>query len=112
VKRLAAIVFSLLLLVTQTFAVALPAGSLVPMDGPDCCCDNCQCCVQESAPPAAPLAQASVLGAAQNQFILLPSAVVVFVLAAPAVESVPASTFAECRAAALPIFQRNCVFLI
>ena len=111
-KQLTAIAFSLLLIVAQTFAVAAPMSGAVAVAKPSCCCEDCRCCVGESNAPSVPLVPSTAPVAAQNQFVLPPAAVVMFTLGVPADEFSPASTNAEFRAAALPLFQRNCVFLI
>jgi hypothetical protein len=111
-KQLVAIVFSLLLIVTRTFAVVVPVSSGVTEAQPGCCCDECKCCVSESGAPATPPVESTAPVTAQNQFALPPAAVALFALAAPTDDFSPASALAEFRAAVLPIFQRNCALLI
>jgi len=112
VKQLAVIAFSLLLIVAQTFAVQAPVSSGEAAAKPCCCCEGCYCCVGESSAPSVPLVPSTPPVAAHNQFVLPPVAVVILTLAAPADDFSPASASAEFRAAALPLFQRNCAFLI
>lgn len=111
-KQLTAIAFSLLLIVAQTFAVAAPVSGAVAVAKPSCCCEDCRCCVGESSAPSVPLVPSTAPVAAQNQFVFPPVAVVILTLAAQGDEFFPPSARAEFRAAALPLFQRDCVFLI
>jgi hypothetical protein len=112
VKRSFAIVFSLLLIAAQTFAVPGPVSSTGTIADTGCCCDDCRCCVGESRTPAAPPVEATVPAAAQNQFVLPPATDAILTLAAPVNESSPASVHPEFRAATPPLFQRNCALLI
>jgi hypothetical protein len=114
VKQLATIIFSLLLIVAQTFAVVAPVSSGVTLAKASCCggeCQDCKCCVSESSGPVTPL-QSPAPAPAQNQFVFPFVAVAIFTLATPTDELSPASVHAEFRAATPPLFQRNCVFLI
>ena len=111
-KKTAAIAFSLLLIVAQTFAVAAPVGSGAPVAKRSCCGNDCRCCFGESGAPVAPPVESTTPAAAQNQFILPLDAVALFTLAAPATEVSSASVPAEFRPASAPIFTRNCSFLI
>ena len=111
-KQFAAIVFSLLLIVAQTFAVPAPVSSGVAVAKPACCGEDCQCSVSQSGAPAAPPVESTAPAAAQNQFVLPPVATVIFTLAAPVENSFSSSDRAELRAAATPIFLRNCSLLI
>jgi hypothetical protein len=53
-----------------------------------------------------------VFFAAQNQSALPPAAIVLFTLDSPMDEVPPTSSSAEFRAAATPIFERNCALLL
>ena len=111
-KQLAAIAFSLLLIVAQTFAVAVPVSSKPVAKKPSCCGEDCHCSLSQSGRPSAPPAESAAPAAVQNQFVFLPVTTVAFLLAAPAskVSSVPAA--ADLQAAAPPLFRRNCSLLL
>ena len=111
-KQLAAIAFSLLLIVAQTFAVTATVSSGVSVARPDCCDVTCHCCVSQSSAPSVPPIESATPVAVQNQFALMPVAVVPFALAALVDKIPPASASTEFRAATSPIFQRNCSLLI
>jgi len=112
VKQLAAIAFSLLLIVAQTLAVAVPvSGKQVAMK-PSCCGEECQCSLSQSGTPSVPPTEPAAPAAVQNQFVFLPVTTVAFLLAASAskVSSFPAA--ADLHAAAPPLFRRNCSLLL
>ena len=110
-KQFSAIVFSLLLIVAQTFAVN---GSVSGGDAASakCCASPACCCVSQSDAPSAPPVESTAPAAAQNQFIVPLVAVTLFTLAAPENTFSSASVPAELRPATAPIFTRNCSFLI
>jgi len=112
VKQIVTILFSLLLIAAQTFAVALPVGSSAPVTKRSCCGDECQCCVsQPEACGTAPIqAPSPVTG--QYQLALPLASTLLFTAGSPANETFPASAVSEFRPAATPLFRRNCTFLI
>jgi hypothetical protein len=112
VKKFVAILFSLLLIVAQTFAVARPVSSSAPVTKPSCCGDDCSCCVSQSRPSPAPSATMPAPAPAHNLFSLPPATIALFKVGPLGVESSPASASAQFRPAAVLIFQRNCLFLI
>jgi hypothetical protein len=112
VKKFVTIVFSLLLIVAQTFAVALPVSSSAPVTKRSCCGDECTCCFSQSSSSTAPVAATTAPAPAQNQFSLPPNAVVIFTVGALGVECSSALASADFRPASVPLFQRNCLFLI
>jgi hypothetical protein len=111
-QRAFAIVFGLLLFVAQTFAVQVSASSGAPMAKRSCCGDDCQCCVGQPVSPAAPPLEAAAPAAAHNQSSLLPVGLLSFSLSGPTDISSPVTTATSIRAASVPLFQRNCSFLI
>ena len=111
-KQLAAIAFSLLLIVAQTFAVAVPVSSKPVAKKPSCCGEDCHCAMSQSGTPSAPPAESAPPAAVQNQFVFPPATVLAFVLFAAPAEISPASSAADLHAAAPPLFRRNCSLLL
>jgi hypothetical protein len=112
VKHLVTIFLSLLLVASQTSAVADATGRSAAVTKPGCCGNNCQCCVgQPDAPLPAP-AQAPASVSAHNPFVLPPTAVMRFTAGPSSDGLFPLAATATFRAASMPLFQRNCVFLI
>lgn len=114
-KRLAAILFCLLLIVAQTFAVALPvsSGPCAPRAG--CCCcggSDCQCQVDQGGDRPVPPVESTVPGSASLNLILLPAGQVLFKIApAENTSSVP-NTDSYVSVASQPLFRLNCALLI
>ena len=113
-KQLTAILFSLLLIAAQTFAVAGPVSGGLTVARSGCCesCVHCACCVTESegAPVSAPQSTPPVRGGCQ--FLFVPSAQVLFELSSACADKIFAFSDASLTAVQPPIFQRNCVLLI
>jgi hypothetical protein len=112
VKQLAAIVFSLLLIVAQTFAVAAPMSSGASVVKRSCCGNDCQCCVSQSGAPATAPVESTAPAAAQNQLLFPPVALMCFTLPVPVDVFSPAFAAPQFRSASVPLFQRDCTFLI
>jgi len=112
VKRLTAILFSLLLIVAQTFAVVTPVSGKPAVMKSNCCGDVCCCSVNQPSAPSVPLTEPTAPTVAQNQFVFPPSAFVAFLLAVPVSNLSPAPAAADLHAAAPPLFRRNCSLLI
>jgi len=114
VKHAFAILFSLLLIAAQTFAVAVPVSRGLTVVKSDCCesCLHCACCVTESegAPVSAPQSTLPVRGG--GQFVFLPRAPVLFGLPSVCADRTCPFLDASLTAVQPPIFQRNCVLLI
>jgi hypothetical protein len=111
-KKSIAILFSLLLIVAQTVVVAAPVSSSASAMKRTCCGEDCRCCVGQSSAPVRLPIETSLPVAAQSQFIFIRSAVVILTLAVPVAAQACVSTRAVLHRAELPIFQRNCAFLI
>jgi len=114
VKPAFAILFSLLLIAAQTFAVAVPVSRGLTVVKSDCCesCVHCACCVTESegAPVSAPQSTLPVRGG--GQFVFVPSAQILFEVPSACADKNSPFHDASLTAVQPPIFQRNCVLLI
>jgi hypothetical protein len=107
-KTTFAILFSLLLAVTQVISAPAVADSSKLA----CACSGCQksCCVRNNTPTSQPATPPIAASRAQMLFAVLVQAVAV--TSKPSVSfsrSTPVSPFA---AIAVPLFQRNCSYLI
>jgi hypothetical protein len=113
VKSTFAILFSLLLIAPQTFAVAVPVncGPTVAKSGCCACCVHCACCVTESerTPFSTPQSTLPVRG---GQLVFLPSAQGVFASPPDCADKTFAFLEAFLALVQPPIFQRNCALLI
>jgi hypothetical protein len=110
VKRIAAIVFSLLLIVSQTLAVAMPVSSRSAVAKQNCCGKDCYCCVSESGAASIPPIESAAPVVAQIQFVVPPAPAVSLRFTAPPGQ-VSSSPAAECRID-LPLYRQNCALLI
>lgn len=113
-KRAFVILFSLLLIATQTFAVARPVSS-GPMDARHCCCEGCvqcACCLTGGETDSTPQESAATVAPVINQFVFILSTQVLLGISPTSAESFRAASNASLAAVQPPIFQRNCVFLI
>lgn len=112
-KRACAILFSLLLIVTQTIAVAVPMGSRQSETKPCCCdgCVQCVCCVDKNS-DAAPAENSLPPVRLIHQFVFVPSAQVLFEISPAYKASAPSAPDVSLIAVRPPIFERNCTFLI
>jgi hypothetical protein len=114
VKRLVAILFSLLLILEQTLAVAVPVSSksCAPKAGSSCCGSDCQCHVdQGGGSPVSPVESAAPTRAAFPS-ILLPAECVIFETAPAGNSSSVPSTDSLMSVARQPLFRLNCALLI
>jgi hypothetical protein len=115
VRRIPAIFFSALLVVVQSLpgiAMALP-GSQVKAPCKCCGCGDSGCCVTKTAPVSQPLEAIPGVSFLQLTEFVFISSVVLGGLPSPT--DLPVfHPFAErgIRAPAIPIFQRDCTFLI
>jgi hypothetical protein len=111
VKTLAAIAFSLLLIVAQTFAVTVPVSSGVSMDTAAGCGCGCGCCLSAEDLPLTPAPEAIPVPAHQ-QLSFVPLPVFLLVRDTTPEQISGAANEARFRAGSQPLFQRNCVLLI
>jgi len=116
VKSLLAILFSAALIWAQTSPVVCAQGAPASAGRSGCCgchCGKGTCCMNRTSPrpqptPTAPAPRASQPG----QLLLLAPAALAFVLPQlPSSASSPPAA-SPVRAAALPLYQQNCTFLI
>jgi hypothetical protein len=112
VKQLVAIIFSLLIIVAQTFAVAVPVSSRSCAPKAGCCGESCTCHVDQGGGSPAPPVESTAPTGAFSQFMLLPAGRVLFKIArAEKASSVP-SADRLLSAASQPLFRLNCALLI
>lgn len=111
-KQLAAIIFSLLLIVGQTFAVMAPVSSKPTMSKPSCCGGKCDCSLNQSSAPSSAPVESNALSTAPHQLVVPPSFTLAFLLAPSAREAFAAYAVADSHAAAPPLFRRNCTLLL
>jgi hypothetical protein len=110
VKRLFAILFSALLVLTQSvFANNMPAR--IPVT--NCGCGKHHCCMSKSAPDDKPLpaAPSCPLSLKEWQLVLAVTLQVLSSAALPATEIPPTHIFVS-ESDATPLYQRNCTYLI
>ena len=112
-KRLFAILLSLLLLWVQAIVVAQPSVAAAPTKCRCCSCGTGECCVGKSAPmdsapqPAAPVQSFSL---SQNLFAFLASPA--WLLPSGEAEVPPPASAVPLSAARVPLFTRDCALLI
>jgi hypothetical protein len=112
-KRLTAILLSLLLLWVQFIVMAPPAQSGAPARCRCCSCGTGECCVGKSAPSdSAPLPVAPVQTAQLGQNLFTFTASPAWLLPAGEAEVFSAVSASPLSAARVPLFQRNCALLI
>jgi len=113
VKRLFAILFSLLLVWVQAVAAApVPATGAERASCACCKCDKVCCCVTPTSPDTAPATATPVRAGVQNELSILASPSVAWTLPAtePQILSPPASS--PLTATGVPLFTRHCALLI
>jgi hypothetical protein len=113
VKRLFAILFSLLLVWAQAFASTTPV--VVSGDSAACGCIECGamcCCVTPSTPDSQPAPAAPVRAGTQNELSICSPTLVAWTL--PACEAHVLSSVSSLPSTAMgvPLFTRHCALLI
>ena len=111
-KRLSAIVLSLLLLWVQASLVAQPVCAQAPAQCNCCRCDKGDCCVAKSPVDAAPLPAATVPAASQDLGLFSPTAPLVWLLPRGEAEDFLSAASSPLSAARVPLFTRHCALLI
>ena len=111
-KRLSAIVLSLLLFWVQVFLMAQPVQVDQPAKCTCCACNQSNCCVTQSSTDPAPLPEATVQAGSQNLASFSPPASIVWRLPHGAAGSSSADNSPSLLAARVPLFRRDCALLI
>jgi hypothetical protein len=111
VKTLAAIAFSLLLIVAQTFAVTVPVSSGVSMEPVAGCGCGCSCCVGADDGPTAPAPEAAPVPAHQQlSFLPIPALLLMRDVTPEHISSLANNP--QFRTGSQSLFLRNCALLI
>jgi hypothetical protein len=113
VKRLSAILFSVLLVWMQTVVSTQP--TVLSTESTECMCSNCGktcCCVTPFSPDSAPAPATPVRAGVQTELTMLAATLVAWTLPAtePQVPSLSASP--PLTAMGVPLFTRHCALLI
>jgi hypothetical protein len=113
---LLAILFSLALVWGQCLPAACVQTARTATTRHACACGHCGktcCCLNKSAPDSKPAPAAPAPRVTQSEQLLLPFPVAVaFVLPSAATPAIAHPLSSLNRAAALPLYQQNCSFLI
>src|SRR5437762_14198033 len=119
--KMAVVVLLVFLLAWQdVFASLAHLGATSQSAKRSCCCSDCDnkhcatpaCCVRPNA-PSAPVAPASLPSTSQNEFHALAASVVsLLVLPSRAVDTRPSRPFASSSVTSIPLFQRDCSYLL
>ena len=111
-KRLSAIVLSLLLFWVQVFVMAQPVKANAPAKCTCCACKQTNCCVTKSSTDPAPLPLAPAQTGSQNlhSFSLTPS--IAWTLPRGEADFSSADNSPSLLAARVPLFRRDCALLI
>ena len=116
VKPLLAILFSLALVWAQSVPARCvqSAAAGVARSACKCChCGGASCCMKKTAPNPQPMPAAPAPTSSQQlQLLSLAPAPVAFVLPSAASSPFSATASAPVRAAALPLYQQNCILLL
>jgi hypothetical protein len=116
VKSLLAILFSLALVWAQSVpARCVPSATAgVARSACKCChCGGASCCMKKTAPNPQPMPAAPAPTSAQHlQLLSLAPVAVAFMLPSAASSPLSSPAAASVRAAAVPLYQQNCTFLI
>jgi hypothetical protein len=116
VKRVAAIIFSLLLVWMQIAPAPVSAASVCVKSGMDNCADSCDrmpCCVTKPVSNSQPVVPADPLqSSAQNQISLLAPSVVAWTFKDNPASSISSVSASPLMAMAAPIYARNCALLL
>lgn len=111
-KRLSAIVLSLLLIWVQVFVMAQPVKANAPAKCVCCACQKADCCVKPCSTDPAPLPVAAVQSGSQNLYSFSLTASIAWLLPRGAADFSSADNFSSRLAARVPLFRRDCALLI
>src|SRR5262245_43014068 len=111
-KRLSAIVLSLLLFWVQVVVMAPSATAKAAKGCCGCACPKADCCVTRSAPDSLPLPPATVQTGAPNLNSFFLTASVAWMLPCAEADLSSAHLPSPFFAARVPLFQRDCALLI
>ena len=111
-KRLSAIVLSLLLFWVQVFVMAQPLKADAPAKCTCCACKKSNCCVTQSSTDPAPLPSAAPQTGSQNLNSFSITASIAWVLPRGEADFSSADNSWPQRAARVPLFRRDCALLI
>jgi hypothetical protein len=111
-KRLSAIVLSLLLFWVQVFAMAQPVKADAPAKCTCCSCHQSNCCVTKSAPAQAPLPVAPTSTVSQNLNLFSITASLAWMLPRGEADFSSADNSSSLVVARVPLFRRDCALLI
>lgn len=111
VKALVTILFSLALVLSHLPAFASPAKQLCQSETA-CGCGNSCCCVKSPESAPAPVAPAPTPDNSRTQLLAAFQAVAHFVLVQSEAAAPPAFLSAPPAPAAVPLYMRNCSYLI
>lgn len=111
-KRLSAMILSLLLLWAQVFVLAQPVGAATPTACRCCDCQQTDCCVSETSSAPQPLAGSPVQSVQPNlnQFTITASPA--WLLPSGESDVFFTASASPLAAARVPIFTRHCALLI
>ena len=110
-KRLSAIILSLLILWVQLFVMARPVRANAPAKCACCACKKTDCCVSQSSGTPAPLV-ATVQTTPQNLNSFSLTASLAWMLPRAGAEFSAADNTSPLDAARVPLFHRYCALLI
>src|ERR1051325_1702944 len=114
-KRLSAILLSLLLMGTQAVLVAQPPTNAGTRSACKCCdCGKVNCCVTPTHPGSAPAPAAPVRANTQNELSAFTLTLVAWTLPAAARQqiSIPSISSSSRLATGVPLFTRHCALLV
>ena len=111
-KRLSAIVLSLLLFWVQVFVLAQPPRAEAQGQCCGCACKKTNCCVTQSATDPAPLPAATVQTGSQNLNSFSLTASIAWTLPRGEADFFSAYNSPSLSAARVPLFRRDCALLI
>jgi hypothetical protein len=111
-KRLSAIVLSLLLLWVQVFVMAEPVQADAPAKCTCCGCKKTNCCVTKSSTDPAPLPATTAQTGSQNLHSFSLPASIAWTLPRGEADFSSADNFPLRLAARIPLFRRDCALLI
>ena len=111
-KRLSAIVLSLLLLWVQVFVLAQPFRAAAAAQCCGCACQKAKCCVASSSSDQAPLPAATVQIGAHQFLSFSLAASVAWILPRGEADLSSADDSLSLSAARIPLFRRDCALLI
>jgi hypothetical protein len=116
VKLLLAILFSATLVWGQSVPIVCAQVAPPASASHTCACGHCGktcCCLNKSAPDSKPAPAAPAPQVTQSEHLLLPlPGAVAFILPSAANPAIAHPLSSLSRAAALPLYQQNCSFLI